>query len=198
MALIKCKDCGKEVSSKSKKCPNCGCPIKGKAYIKTTSIISFIFIIILIGIGASVYNSAEQTVNSSSQTTLSNQYIVIYNQIKNLKQSLNNPNSFQLYNVYIYNVKKDYVSYDLYSEYFNVLVDYSGENLMGGTTRKYMVYQYQTDKGDNNSNIQCKYYKDYKEFKKADSRAKMTCRGYDIPEGTKTTLDVNDILNYIN
>ena len=28
MALIKCKECGKEISSKAKSCPNCGCPIE--------------------------------------------------------------------------------------------------------------------------------------------------------------------------
>lgn len=27
MALIKCKECGKEISDKAKTCPNCGCPI---------------------------------------------------------------------------------------------------------------------------------------------------------------------------
>lgn len=27
MALLKCPDCGKEVSSKAERCPNCGCPI---------------------------------------------------------------------------------------------------------------------------------------------------------------------------
>lgn len=27
MALIKCEECGKEVSDKAKACPNCGCPI---------------------------------------------------------------------------------------------------------------------------------------------------------------------------
>ena len=27
MALIKCEECGKEVSDKAKTCPNCGCPI---------------------------------------------------------------------------------------------------------------------------------------------------------------------------
>ena len=28
MALIKCKECGKDVSSEAKQCPNCGAPIK--------------------------------------------------------------------------------------------------------------------------------------------------------------------------
>lgn len=27
MALIKCPECGKEISSKADKCPNCGCPV---------------------------------------------------------------------------------------------------------------------------------------------------------------------------
>lgn len=32
MALIKCLECGKEISDKASACPNCGCPIeKGKA-----------------------------------------------------------------------------------------------------------------------------------------------------------------------
>ena len=28
MALIKCNECGKEISDKAKTCPNCGCPIE--------------------------------------------------------------------------------------------------------------------------------------------------------------------------
>lgn len=28
MALINCPECGKEISSKAKSCPNCGCPIE--------------------------------------------------------------------------------------------------------------------------------------------------------------------------
>lgn len=27
MALIKCNECGKEMSDHTKQCPNCGCPI---------------------------------------------------------------------------------------------------------------------------------------------------------------------------
>lgn len=33
MALIKCKECGKEISSKSDVCINCGCPVgSGRKY----------------------------------------------------------------------------------------------------------------------------------------------------------------------
>ena len=28
MALIKCSECGNDVSDKAKACPNCGCPVK--------------------------------------------------------------------------------------------------------------------------------------------------------------------------
>lgn len=51
MALIKCKECNKEISDKAGKCPNCGCPINikeerieknEKSQIKTGSILSLI------------------------------------------------------------------------------------------------------------------------------------------------------------
>ena len=29
MALIRCPECGKEISDKASSCPNCGCPISG-------------------------------------------------------------------------------------------------------------------------------------------------------------------------
>ena len=32
MALIKCSECGKEISDKAKSCPNCGCPIGDDKY----------------------------------------------------------------------------------------------------------------------------------------------------------------------
>ena len=35
MALIKCSECGKEISDKADKCPNCGCPVKKQPYTVT-------------------------------------------------------------------------------------------------------------------------------------------------------------------
>ena len=32
MAIIKCPECGKEVSNKARSCPNCGAPIDKKTY----------------------------------------------------------------------------------------------------------------------------------------------------------------------
>lgn len=34
MALIKCPECGKEISDKAKSCPNCGCPICGEIKVE--------------------------------------------------------------------------------------------------------------------------------------------------------------------
>lgn len=31
MALIKCQECGKEISSKAQACPNCGCPVEASS-----------------------------------------------------------------------------------------------------------------------------------------------------------------------
>lgn len=32
MALIRCPECGKEISDKAQSCPNCGCPINNEKY----------------------------------------------------------------------------------------------------------------------------------------------------------------------
>lgn len=40
MALIKCTECGKEISDKATSCPNCGCPIEDSAQNKTNESIN--------------------------------------------------------------------------------------------------------------------------------------------------------------
>ena len=37
MSLIKCSECGKEISDKAKVCPNCGAPIKEGEFHKELS-----------------------------------------------------------------------------------------------------------------------------------------------------------------
>lgn len=56
MALIKCKECGKEISSQSKTCPNCGNPTKSKGFdidkevsaLKKVLIVGIVLIVIAI------------------------------------------------------------------------------------------------------------------------------------------------------
>lgn len=39
MALIKCEDCGREISDKVKACPHCGCPLEEHEEIKVTHVL---------------------------------------------------------------------------------------------------------------------------------------------------------------
>ena len=52
MALIECKDCGKDISSSAANCPNCGAPISGKPLAlmdgKVKFILSWVFGILLL------------------------------------------------------------------------------------------------------------------------------------------------------
>ena len=36
MSLIKCKECGKEISSLAKACPHCGCPVTEPESVPST------------------------------------------------------------------------------------------------------------------------------------------------------------------
>ena len=48
MALIKCKECGNEISKKAEKCPNCGAPAKKKTSVLTW-VITVIFVLGFVG-----------------------------------------------------------------------------------------------------------------------------------------------------
>lgn len=50
MALIKCSECGMEISDKAKACPGCGCPVKRKeeGTVPTETVLSFLFLFIFI------------------------------------------------------------------------------------------------------------------------------------------------------
>ena len=47
MAMMKCKECGKDVSSKADKCPHCGIPIqkKSRTFLLFFLIASFLLIV---------------------------------------------------------------------------------------------------------------------------------------------------------
>ena len=47
MALKKCKECGKEVSSKAKNCPNCGAPIKKHISTGSGCLIIILFVLFI-------------------------------------------------------------------------------------------------------------------------------------------------------
>lgn len=97
MALIKCPECGKEISDKAATCPNCGCPISEKSSTKMTygtpipakgstqkkrghgcliAILVFLFICFAIGMMARSGNSSL-TVTSENESEESSDAISI-------------------------------------------------------------------------------------------------------------------------
>lgn len=65
MALVKCKECDKEISKKAEKCPHCGAPAGAKQY----SLLSLIIVIGLIWMFWEIFSPAG---SSSSSTPSSN------------------------------------------------------------------------------------------------------------------------------
>ena len=283
MALIKCSECGKEVSDKAKTCVNCGNPIKveskendnknvienkpnEKKVYNIYAILALVFLVVglccsgiiggilgtisfvcsIIGIVKAnkikketgkrkgivisiivvvLYSISIVTViiimsvmafngdlrnilenygetNNYSQTETSQDikdYKDVYDQIKILKKSLNNPNSLQLNEVSLYTAEEG----TYFSKYLNVLVDYSAENKLGGTTRKYRVYKYTYD---DNHNLQLyidnynNFYHEYDSDEHSLAMAKISTSTNDIGMTNMITreLDVQEIMNYIN
>lgn len=66
MALIKCKECGKEVSSEAETCPHCGARIASKP-MGCGSVIGILFVV---GIGALIFGGNSSN-NSGSNSTSS-------------------------------------------------------------------------------------------------------------------------------
>ena len=149
MAMIKCPECGKEISDKAKVCPNCGVKIKGKSK-KIPIIIIVLLLIIIIG---SVYfiisnkdgkkdEQKENQANTVDETKTNDivkeqedkykKYVDIA--INNTKQQLKHPDSINLNKVIVlYKIEND--------ELINVdvAIDFSSENNMGTAPRGYSI-----------------------------------------------------------
>ncbi len=72
MALNNCKECGNEVSSKAKTCPNCGAPVKAGCSKGCLTAIGIFFLIGLIGsfIGRTVSPPTSKTTTPKTKTTV--------------------------------------------------------------------------------------------------------------------------------
>ena len=75
MALIKCKECGKKISSSAPNCPNCGCPKSKQNTIKLNKtakiILIAIGIVLLIAVVISIvyYEIARKKAESAGLPT---------------------------------------------------------------------------------------------------------------------------------
>ncbi|MBP7765097.1 MAG: zinc ribbon domain-containing protein [Syntrophaceae bacterium] len=69
MALIKCKECGTEVSSKAESCPKCGARVKAKSIGCGTVIIVIILALIVMAAFNDIFSPKSKSSNTSNPTT---------------------------------------------------------------------------------------------------------------------------------
>lgn len=70
MSLIKCPECGKEISSKAKNCPNCGYQLKNNSKIKVAAISVVATMAILIGIWTYSFFGMVRLASESMEPTI--------------------------------------------------------------------------------------------------------------------------------
>ena len=100
---------------------------------------------------------------------LSNQEKAIYDSVKLLPSTLNVPESFRLYNVYLYQLfDPEYKEGKEPNPFFgfSIIIEYGGENKMGGVSRNYYVVGFKNNMSSFNEDInmgECKNFSDYYE-----------------------------------
>lgn len=150
MALTNCKECGKEMSDTVKKCPHCGFINKelkqdkinnGKNFIKQhIKVISIIVIVlVVVAIGLTIYNKKveQDRIQAEIQAnTLTDDEKMVAKVVNKLKSSLKNPESLQVFEI-IYSKSSDTSA--------TVIIDSSGQNGFGGSTRRRYMYLVKAD-----------------------------------------------------
>lgn len=140
MALIKCNECGKEMSDTVKKCPHCGYTNKylkqdkvnnGKNFIKQhIKVISIIVIVLVVGVVVfTVYNKKieQNRIQAEIQAnTLTDDEKIGAKAVNILKSNLKNQDSLNVYEIWY---RKTQTSAE------QVLIDYSAQNGFGGSNR---------------------------------------------------------------
>lgn len=117
MALIKCKECNKEISETARKCPNCGAITEktkaiNKVLLKLISLIGIFLVIILvchqITIHRSSYKLGKEAIdvlnsyknNYISQKEAYNQLDVLYDKVKQERDKLENTSSNEYFRLF--------------------------------------------------------------------------------------------------
>lgn len=168
MALIKCPECGKEISDQAASCPNCGCPIKKpnvnsgeensdkkieisikkpdiKLNKKNKGILGGIIICLVILIGVIIYTKTNITISDQENSLLLS--------INQIKDGLLAPDSFIAYEARTMCLDPEYsqLNYDYpIPEIYNkdMILTYihsGGQNKSGGITDDYQIFAYDLD-----------------------------------------------------
>lgn len=153
MALIKCPECGKEISDKASSCPNCGCPVTTKEniritfnnirFLKNKKIICIISVIVF-GIIILLYNKKHVRISCEEMD--------IYSSIEQVKEEILDPESLVVYNVYTYCYDPDYEKLRYTDENFipkefnekliEVYLHIGAKNSLGGMAELEYIFAY--------------------------------------------------------
>lgn len=162
MALIKCPDCGKEISDKAPACPFCGCPMKNddghqekgeiitiapsklicrekpsKKSLKTIFSV-LIVIVLVIGIFVGTKYFSQSLYDKCAYSTA-----------EALKEILKNPDSLSVYDVefYVSNVETGEKERSTITDKNHpiVIMHYTAQNSYGGNTTGYVMSTYHKD-----------------------------------------------------
>lgn len=168
MALIKCPECGKEISDQAASCPNCGCPMKEtnsdsgsdnsgkkieisikkpdvKLNKRTKGILGGVIVCLVILIGVIIYTKTNVTITDQENALLLS--------INEIQDSLLAPDSFIAYEAKTTCLDSEYVQLDydypipdIYNK--DIILTYvhsGGQNKSGGISDDYQVFAYDLD-----------------------------------------------------
>jgi hypothetical protein len=89
MALIKCRECGNEISDQAKKCIHCGVPIKKKITFTKLILIFFLVLIILVIISMPRPENRPSSAHSSTKSTETLHYNLSVDELQVAQNKLN-------------------------------------------------------------------------------------------------------------
>ena len=143
MALIKCKECGKEVSKKAETCPHCGAPLKKQATQYGCGTLILIGIVTFILIGVFFSSNDTSTTDTSTTSTPKSQEEIWKERIQKhfsawdgshrglteiIKKSMNDPGSYE---------HEETVYWDK-GDHLIVKTTFRGKNAFGGVVKNWV------------------------------------------------------------
>lgn len=130
MSMIKCRECGKEISTEASACPNCGAKVK-----KTSGCLAIVLVAIAVPMLLAVINTSEKTsappktkeqLEADAKREVAFQKVVIA--IKGVKAAMRNPDSIVWEGI----SANDDASI--------ICIEYRGQNGFGGMSREFVVF----------------------------------------------------------
>ena len=130
MSLIKCKECGKEISNKAESCPNCGVKLPKKTSIITWAILASIVIYFIASLffpkNESLYSgeSSYSGARSSAQQECDSATVGLMNTIKNINTHMTSANAVTMKKVFFANSTKALLACDgVDQDKYNTIAD---------------------------------------------------------------------------